>query len=82
MDITLLEFTLRGEDFALFALESIVVIAELICIGFAYRIGRRYPKLTQQGFREIIIGLTLFMLHNFFDVLDTLRTSRIFFASP
>ena len=59
MSITLLNFTLASEDNVLFALESLVVIAEVICISFAIRVGRRYPKLTRGGWREIVIGLVL-----------------------
>lgn len=64
---------LDPEDIFLVTIEFLIVLGLLIALILAYRVGIRFPKLTSQGWTQIIIGIGGIFLHGIFDALDTLK---------
>ncbi len=54
-------------------MESLIVIGLLVAMMLAYRVTKRYPKLTSHGWSLIIIGIVFLIIHSIADVLDTLQ---------
>ena len=73
MQIELIE----PDDFFLIGMESLIVIGLIVAFVFAFLVYSRYPKLTSQGWRSILIGLVFMLLHAIFDVLDTMQWDDI-----
>mgnify|MGYP007065731100 CR=1 FL=1 len=64
---------LDPEDWFLISMESLIVIGLLIAAMLAYRVTKRYPKLTSHGWSIIILGIVFLIIHSVADVLDTLH---------
>lgn len=73
MQIELIE----PDDFFLIGMESLIVIGLIGAIVFAYLVLSRYPKVTSQGWKLILIGLLFMLFHGIFDVLDTMQWDDI-----
>ncbi|MHA1481105.1 MAG: hypothetical protein ACTSQZ_06755, partial [Candidatus Thorarchaeota archaeon] len=65
------------EDVFLISMESMIVIGLIGAIVFAYLVLSRYPKVTSQGWKLILIGLVFMLFHAIFDVLDTMQWDDI-----
>lgn len=64
---------IKTDDLFLIGMESLIVIGLIGAIIFAYLVQSRYPKVTSQGWKFILIGLVFMLLHAIFDVLDTMQ---------
>lgn len=73
MQIELIE----PDDLFLIGMESTIVVGLFVAIVFAYLVQSRYPKVTSQGWRFILIGLVFMFIHGIFDVLDTMQWDDI-----
>lgn len=58
-------------------IEFITILAALSVIIIIIYLKLHYPKLTQKGFNEMILGFGLFTVHFVFDLLDTWVTKKI-----
>ena len=63
---------LAEEDLFLILVELTIAIGLLIVCYLVIKIKRDYPKLTEEGWTFIVIGMISLLLHALFDALDTL----------
>ncbi len=58
-------------------IEGITVGAGLVVVLVVLFLKKKYPKFTQKGFNELVLGFLVFSAHFVFDLLDTLVTKKI-----
>lgn len=68
---------LPGEDLILFLFELTIAIGLLIVCFLVIKIKKDYPKLTEEGWTFIVLGMISLLLHALFDALDTLDFMQV-----
>lgn len=68
---------LDPSDQFLFLVEVLYFVGALVTFGLAGLPATKYPKLTEKGWLQVIVGLGLVALHGLFDALDTLDLGAV-----
>jgi len=66
-----------NDELGTITIELITALAAISVIIILIYLKNHYPKLTQKGFNEMIIGFGVFTTHFIFDLLDTWVTKKI-----
>ncbi|TFG14017.1 hypothetical protein EU537_04775 [Candidatus Thorarchaeota archaeon] len=64
---------LDPEDLFLISMESLIALGLFVATLFAYKIRKKHPRITSEGWTSIVAGIALLMFHAIFDALDTLQ---------
>ena len=66
-----------NDELVTITIEFITILAALSVIIIIIYLKIHYPKLTEKGFNEMILGFGVFTAHFVFDLLDTWVTKKI-----
>lgn len=72
-----LQQLIDNDELITIIIEFITILAALSVIIIIIYLKIHYPKLTEKGFNEMILGFGVFTAHFVFDLLDTWVTKKI-----
>jgi len=64
---------LDPEDLFLISMESLIVLGLFTATVISYKIRKKHPRITSEGWTSIVAGIAILMFHAIFDALDTLQ---------
>lgn len=64
---------LDPEDLFLISMESLIILGLFIATVLSYKIRKKHPRITSEGWTSIVAGIAVLMFHAILDALDTLQ---------